>query len=71
MAELGVKIVEMEDGTILRLEPGTPTGDLKVISEGVEEEPKVVKTSPERELKPAAPAAKKHEPAKKAPEAKK
>lgn len=49
MAEAGVKIVEMEDGTILRLEPGTPTGDLKVISEGVEEEPKVVKTSPDRE----------------------
>jgi hypothetical protein len=50
MAELGVKIVKLPDGTILRMEPGTDTGDLEVISEGVEEEPKVVKTSPDREV---------------------
>jgi len=33
MAEAGVKIVELEDGTILRVPPGTDTGDLKVVSD--------------------------------------
>jgi hypothetical protein len=49
MAENGVKIVRMKDGDILRVAPGTDTGDLEVLSDGDEGEPQVVKTSQARE----------------------
>jgi hypothetical protein len=46
MAEPGVKVVELEDGTHLRVPAGTDTGDLKVVSDGEPDEgPKVVTTT--------------------------